>query len=223
VRPFDRSLLQIFSGEQNEHIEHIRTLIETAAKAAPGGDPSAAGSSTIDELFRRAHTLKGAARAVGLEPTELLMHHMEELFSRCRAQGAGFSEPVVRALNQALDSAEDILAAAVADRALLDISGILAGLDALPLADARGSVTLPSRDREGAQPPPDAAQNKKRIARSAADRRRQLRDPSEAISIIFHPLLKCRCAEPFQRTSCPQTGVIMKPSKGPRLSRRRSG
>ena len=105
----------------------------------------------MDELFRRAHTLKGAARAVGLEPTELLMHRMEELLSRCRAQGTGFDEPIVRALNRALDSAEDILAAAVADRALPDVSSVLTvidnlpGGDSLPLADARDSVTPPSR------------------------------------------------------------------------------
>ncbi len=143
MTPLDRSLLQIFSSEQTDHVEHIRRLIETAARA-PGGDSSAADSSTIDELFRRAHTLKGAARAVGLEPTELLMHRVEELLSRCRAQGAGFGEPVVRALNQALDSTEDILAAAVADRPLPDTSGVLATIDSLPnsdslpLADARG-------------------------------------------------------------------------------------
>jgi hypothetical protein len=52
--------------------------------------------------------------------------------------------------------------------------------------------TFPSRDRKGAQPPPDAAQNKKRIARSAADRRRQLRDSSEALTntrFLFEYLL----------------------------------
>jgi len=158
VRPFDRSLLQIFSAEQNEHVEHIRALIETVANASP--DSSTPDSSTMDELFRRAHTLKGAARAVGLEPTELLMHRVEELLSRCRAQGTGFGEREARALNQALDSAEDILAAAVADRGLTDVSNILATIDSLPsghsspLADARGSVSLPSRDREGEVIPP---------------------------------------------------------------------
>ncbi len=138
MRPFDRSLLQIFLGEQNEHVEHIRTLIETAANAAPAGDTSA-----MDELFRRAHTLKGAARAVGLEPTELLMHRVEELLSRCRAQGTGFVEPVVRAINQALDSAEDILAAAVADRALPDVSAVLATIDSLPGGDSLPLAELP--------------------------------------------------------------------------------
>ena len=116
----------------------------------------------MDELFRRAHTLKGAARAVGLEPTELLMHRVEELLSRSRAQGTGFGEPVVRALNQALDSAEDILAAAVANRALPDISGVLATIDSLPngdplpVADVRGSVTpaiTPPAEPPVASPP----------------------------------------------------------------------
>jgi two-component system chemotaxis sensor kinase CheA len=66
----------------------------------------------------------------------------------------------VRALNQALDSAEDILAAAVANRAFPDISGVLAAIDglangdSLPLADARGSATLPSGDREAVVVPP---------------------------------------------------------------------
>jgi hypothetical protein len=66
-----------------------------------------------------------------------------------------------------------------------------------PAPDEVAAILLPSRDREGAQPPPDAAQNKKRIARSAADRQRQLRDSSEAcIRRIVNELLNHHTRRP---------------------------
>jgi two-component system chemotaxis sensor kinase CheA len=66
----------------------------------------------FDELLRRAHTLKGAARAVGLGETEELAHGVEDTFIRLRTEGGSPDAAALRAVHGALDRAEDILARA---------------------------------------------------------------------------------------------------------------
>jgi two-component system chemotaxis sensor kinase CheA len=68
----DATLLTIFSGEQSEHLASIRALLGDLERAEPGSR-----AAPIEALLRRLHTLKGAARAVGLEPTEMLAHQAE--------------------------------------------------------------------------------------------------------------------------------------------------
>jgi two-component system chemotaxis sensor kinase CheA len=108
LSPLDPTLLSIFAAEQAEHIASIRAL------AGWLRDASAAEHDTIfDDMLRRAHTLKGAARAVGLIETEDLAHSLEDTFVRLREQT---DSPVVEGVNavyEALDRAEDILAAAL--------------------------------------------------------------------------------------------------------------
>lgn len=121
----DRSLLAIFSGEQAEHVSKIRELLDATADASPSTDDAPA----VDDLLRRMHTLKGAARAVGLEQTELLTHHAEDVLTHVRQGATGFTGPVRRALAQAVDAIEDILAAAVANRTPPDVTAALRALE----------------------------------------------------------------------------------------------
>src|SRR5712664_3929404 len=67
--------------------------------------------SELDEAFRRAHSLKGAARAVDLRPVEGLAHRMETLFSRVRQGALTLDENVARVVHQALDASEDCVMA----------------------------------------------------------------------------------------------------------------
>lgn len=125
MRPTDRSLLAIFETEQKEIVERIRTLIEPDAAGA------AAQPAAIEELLRRTHTLKGAARAVGLGPTERLAHCLEALFVRVRDGGLALAGPVLSAVHEGLEAAEDVLASAVGGRPEPDISQVLGLLERL--------------------------------------------------------------------------------------------
>ena len=59
MKPIGEKLLGIFREEHHEHAEQIRLLIDRIRQAeSPGQD--------LDEAFRRAHSLKGAARAVDI-------------------------------------------------------------------------------------------------------------------------------------------------------------
>ena len=56
-----QKLAAIFQGEHAEHLEHIRSILALLENVA-----EVKGRTEIDEAFRRAHSLKGAARAVDL-------------------------------------------------------------------------------------------------------------------------------------------------------------
>jgi two-component system chemotaxis sensor kinase CheA len=135
-------LLEIFSSEQAEHVGRIRGLLEVLAN--PLGD---ADTSALDELQRRAHTLKGAAHAVGLEPTEALVHRVETVFGKFRPGAepgwdwgdAALTSAARGLIEQTLEAVEDILAAALAERDLPDVADLQRALEAFP-SDAPAPV-----------------------------------------------------------------------------------
>lgn len=57
-------LLAAFQVEHKEHLEEMRALL---GNVAPGGS---IGAAQVDDMFRRAHSLKGAARIAGFHPAE---------------------------------------------------------------------------------------------------------------------------------------------------------
>ena len=96
-------LLTIFREEAADHLATLRKYLmalETDAHLPP---------NSIDEAFRAAHTLKGAARAVDLTGIETLTHHMETLFDFCRKDLFEVSA-LVEPLRSALDAIEDAAA-----------------------------------------------------------------------------------------------------------------
>jgi two-component system chemotaxis sensor kinase CheA len=146
LKPYDAKLLRIFAAEQAEHLERIWRAAESLTRA--GGAERA---PLFDELLRRAHTLKGAARAVGIDSTERLAHGIEAMFGRIRAGTATPDEQALGALRHALDSAEDIVTAAASDRSEPEVTPVLEALERA----GRGSPTpLPPA------PPPEPAQER---------------------------------------------------------------
>src|SRR5215467_8661701 len=87
-----------------------------------------AGPAGLEEAFRRAHSLKGAARAVDVRPVEGLAHLLETVFSRVRQGSLALDQEVVGAAGQALDASEDCIAAMGENR---DPPGFDAALRAL--------------------------------------------------------------------------------------------
>jgi len=101
-----QKLAAIFQGEHAEHLEHIRSilaLLETTSDSK--------GRHELDEAFRRAHSLKGAARAVDLDPVEALASGLETLFSRVREGTLTLDQPMTRVIHAALDASEECVAA----------------------------------------------------------------------------------------------------------------
>jgi two-component system chemotaxis sensor kinase CheA len=98
-------LLATFQIEHRDHVEQIRSFLATVAAGAvePAG-------VELEEAFRRAHSLKGAARAVDLSAVEGLAHRLETLFSRVRQGALLLDSNVATVVAQVLDASEDCVA-----------------------------------------------------------------------------------------------------------------
>ena len=106
-----QKLLATFQIEHRDHTEQIRSLL--AMKEKTGGQPE---PPELEEMFRRAHSLKGAARAVDLEPIEELAHRLETLFSRVRKGVCALDREVASVVEQVLDASEDYIAGLAENR-----------------------------------------------------------------------------------------------------------
>src|SRR5207244_7830990 len=95
----------IFQSEHAEHLGQIRSILALLENV-----PEARGRSELDEAFRRADSLKGAARAVDLPPIEGLAQGLETLFSRVREGALPLDKATARVIHLVLDSSEDYLA-----------------------------------------------------------------------------------------------------------------
>ncbi|MEK7865324.1 MAG: response regulator [Planctomycetota bacterium] len=93
-----RRLMSTFLGELEEHVRSINhDLLELERVAGEGR------AGLLKTLFRAAHSLKGAARSVGVQPIEALCHRLEGVLS-----SAG--ETLPPALVQGLFAAADAIA-----------------------------------------------------------------------------------------------------------------
>ena len=145
MKDFRQSLLATFHVEHDEHVQRIRETLT----AAEGSESGSAGPD-LDEAFRRAHSLKGAARAVDLRPIENLAHRLETLFARIRTGAVQLNTPVIKVIHQVLDSSEDSLASMTAAgqpaepvQALAAIDKLLGTPDAAPVPAATPAPAAP--------------------------------------------------------------------------------
>src|ERR1700682_1605996 len=94
-----RELLATFAVEAQEHIQAINQHLLVLEKT-PGPAKSA---ELLAEIFREAHSLKGAARAVNLEAAGNVAHRLETLFARLRDGEIAPAPPLFDLAYQTLD------------------------------------------------------------------------------------------------------------------------
>ncbi|UPG73411.1 response regulator [Roseomonas gilardii subsp. gilardii] len=150
---FRQELLAAFAVEHREHLDAIRA----ALAAAEAGRPL-----DLRDIFRRAHSLKGAARAVDLPAVEELAHRLETLFSRLGEGGMPLDAQAQAVAQQGLDAIETQVAAHLATPPGEDgpppPAAALAALDALlgiapeNRAEAAVPAAVPVRRDEAERP-----------------------------------------------------------------------
>ncbi|WP_336487241.1 hybrid sensor histidine kinase/response regulator [Methylobacterium nigriterrae] len=96
-----QQLLAAFEVEHREHIDAIRAAL---AGGQEGRQPD------WNDIFRRAHSLKGAARAVDLPAVEAVAHRLETLFERIVSGDTGLDREATSATHLALDRVEAYVA-----------------------------------------------------------------------------------------------------------------
>src|SRR5262245_8578081 len=125
-----RQLIDSFKTEQQEHIQKINTGLLALEKRLPAG---AEQQTILNEIFREAHSLKGAARAVGQSSIESLGHALESLLLSAKEGRLTFSPDLFDLLYQTLDAIELMVAQVEAGTSTTPtkVVALLAHLDAI--------------------------------------------------------------------------------------------
>ena len=97
-----QKLINSFKTEQREHVQKINDGL-LALEKNPTGQTR---QSLLSEIFREAHSLKGAARAVGLTTIESIGHGLEDVLLNAKEGRLTFAPELFDLLYQALDAVD---------------------------------------------------------------------------------------------------------------------
>src|SRR3954471_22027749 len=92
----DFSLIDLFRSEVETHSEVLSAAL-LALERAPGD------TSRVDEMMRAAHSIKGAARVVGVDPAASVAHVMEDCFVAAQTGALTLSPADVDVLLRGVD------------------------------------------------------------------------------------------------------------------------
>jgi two-component system sensor histidine kinase and response regulator WspE len=144
----DIPLLDLFKLEAESHCAALSNGL-LALEKSPGD------RSIVEPLMRAAHSIKGAARIVGLDRLVTLAHAMEECFLAARDGREALTTARVNQLLEAVDLLGEVRALAEADLAAWTesragrVAELVARLKAPPPAEAAPPVPVPT-------PPPES-------------------------------------------------------------------
>lgn len=116
--------LEIFIDETKEHLQSLNEQLLILEKEPEN-------ESTINEIFRAAHTLKGMSGTMGYKRMQNLTHNMENIFSEIRNGKMSVTATIVDLLFKGLDALENYLAniSTTGDEGTEEYSDIIAQLD----------------------------------------------------------------------------------------------
>jgi two-component system, chemotaxis family, sensor kinase CheA len=172
---FIKKLQATFAMEAQEHVQVISNLLLELEKSLSPAQEVAA----IENIYREAHTLKGASRAVDLSSIEKICQAMESVFAAWKRQSTSPSREAFDALHRTLDAIRDLLASFAKKSGRPEgpwLAELVHSLDALQVADApETSVTTSKELITNAESSPaadfaptESAISKKEIAREPA-------------------------------------------------------
>ncbi|MHB8743446.1 MAG: hybrid sensor histidine kinase/response regulator [Sulfuricaulis sp.] len=136
---FLKKLLATFRLEAEEHLRAMSSLLLTLEGSTGAGESQA----QIETLFREAHSLKGAARAVNLSPIETVCQSLEDVLAALKNHRVDPSAELFDALHQVVDGLGGMLADTAAPQADFD-NGRIASFTAL-LKRAQEGRAVPGR------------------------------------------------------------------------------
>lgn len=135
---FFKSLLAAFAIEAAEHTQSLSDLLLRLEEVGDKGDPT-----LVEEIYREAHSLKGAARAVNLLTVENVCQALETVFSVWKKGQLTTSPELFDALHQGVDTVTALLSASDSDQTP-QITGIIERLNQLARGTSAASPAIPS-------------------------------------------------------------------------------
>ncbi len=103
---FLKRILATFRLEADEHLEAMSSALLALEREGAGGQRV----EIVEKIFREAHSLKGAARAVNLAEIESLCHSLESLFAGLKSNRVAASPALFDLVHQGLDALAGLLA-----------------------------------------------------------------------------------------------------------------
>lgn len=102
---FLKKLLATFRVEADEHIQAMSSGLVELEKM-PAGERR---SESVERIYREAHSLKGAARAVNLAEMESVCHALESVFAGLKSNRVAATPPLFDLLHQTLEALGGLL------------------------------------------------------------------------------------------------------------------
>jgi two-component system chemotaxis sensor kinase CheA len=109
---FIKKLLSTFKVEAEEHVSTMSTGLIELEKAPTAVERM----QVIETVFREAHSLKGAARAVNATEIEKVCQALESVFAACKREEIVLSVELFDTLHRTIDSLNQLVSALEAER-----------------------------------------------------------------------------------------------------------
>ena len=104
-------LMAVFSVEAEEHLNLVTGCLAALERGLPRDEAAA----HVETAFRGVHTLKGAARSVGLREVEALCQGLEETLGAAKQGRIAVSREVLDQVQRGIDGVSRLLASAAAE------------------------------------------------------------------------------------------------------------
>lgn len=155
-----KRLLATFRVEADEHLQALAAGLLALEKAPAGSEAG----RIVETIFREAHSLKGAARAVDLASVESLCQALESVFAALQQGRQPVSPALLDLLHQALDMLDALLRGPEPAAVPAALPGLIRRLEAAAAGSALSGGAEPSFEavaprvaQEIAAPQPAAA------------------------------------------------------------------
>jgi len=125
----DEEMREVYQLASRERLQKLETGLLQLEKQPD--DPT-----TLDELLREAHSLKGDSRSAGVEPVEALIHHIEEILGGIKLQPNILTPEISDRLYQGLDAMGKLVQEAV--------TGQSQGVNTIAVLNQLLEVSLPT-------------------------------------------------------------------------------
>ncbi|MEJ2212017.1 MAG: Hpt domain-containing protein, partial [Anaerolineae bacterium] len=120
---------QLISSFRAELAEHVQTITDGLLALEQGQVPAEERPSTLETIFRAAHSLKGAARAVNVTVVEQLAHSLEGVLDAMQQGNVHPTPEVFTACYRALDAIQAVQTAYEAGETTPPLEAIIALAD----------------------------------------------------------------------------------------------
>lgn len=145
---------QLISTFRAELVEHVQVMTDGLLSLEQGRVPDQERASTLETIFRAAHSLKGAARAVNVTVVEQLAHSLESILDGMQREVILPSAGLFTACYRALDAIQAVQAAYEAGETTPPLESVIALADLEAFRTRPRAAALADQEKTVEAPPP---------------------------------------------------------------------